>query len=173
MFLKGFIILLKDLKIGYSKIDSKDHALFKVKAKIILIHKFIDPPRQSNPQRYQPVDNQFKCFYCGTNCQFKPQCPARNVVCHLCNKICHFSRVCQSSRRVPPQQGYAPVRDFLSDRHTKVNKGTTMKTQMQKCLIGLIKHLNIRSLAICFSKASSLKLYQAWRIRILNIISGG
>jgi hypothetical protein len=31
----------------------------------------------------------------------------------------------------------------------------------------LIKHLNIRSLAICFSKASSLKLYQAWRIRIL------
>ena len=61
------------------------------------------PPRQSNQQRYQPVDNQFKCFYCGTNCQFKPQCPARNVICHLCNKIGHFSRVCQSSRRVPPQ----------------------------------------------------------------------
>jgi hypothetical protein len=31
------------LKIGYNKIDSKDHALFKVKDKIILIHKFIDP----------------------------------------------------------------------------------------------------------------------------------
>jgi hypothetical protein len=61
------------------------------------------PQRQSNQQRYQPVDNQFKCFYCGTNCQFKPQCPARNVICHLCNKIGHFSRVCQSSRRVPPQ----------------------------------------------------------------------
>ena len=61
------------------------------------------PQRQSNQQRYQPVDNQFKCFYCGTNCQFKPRCPARNVICHLCNKIGHFSRVCQSSRRVPPQ----------------------------------------------------------------------
>ena len=36
-------MLLKDLKIGYNKIDFKDHALFKVKDKIILIHKFIDP----------------------------------------------------------------------------------------------------------------------------------
>jgi hypothetical protein len=29
MFLKGLIMLIKDLKIGYSKIDFKDHALFK------------------------------------------------------------------------------------------------------------------------------------------------
>ena len=43
MFLKCLIMLLKDLKIGYNKIDFKDHALFKVKDKIILIHKFIDP----------------------------------------------------------------------------------------------------------------------------------
>ena len=43
MFLKGLIMLLRDLKIGYNKIDFKDHALFKVKDKIILIHKFIDP----------------------------------------------------------------------------------------------------------------------------------
>jgi hypothetical protein len=43
MFLKGPIMLLKDRKIGYNKIDSKDHALFKVKDKIILIHTFIDP----------------------------------------------------------------------------------------------------------------------------------
>ena len=43
MFLKGLIMLLKDLKIGYNKIDFKDHALFKIKDKIILIHKFIDP----------------------------------------------------------------------------------------------------------------------------------
>ena len=61
------------------------------------------PQRPSNQQRYQPVDNQFQCFYCGTNCQFKPQCPARNVVCLLCNTIGHLSRVCQSSRRVPSQ----------------------------------------------------------------------
>jgi hypothetical protein len=33
----------KDLKVGYNKIDFKDHALFKVKDKIILMHKFIDP----------------------------------------------------------------------------------------------------------------------------------
>jgi hypothetical protein len=43
MFLKGLILFLKDLKIGYSKIDFKYHDLFKVKDKIILIHKFIDP----------------------------------------------------------------------------------------------------------------------------------
>jgi hypothetical protein len=61
------------------------------------------PQRQSNQQRYQPVDNQFQCLYCGTNCQFRPKCPAINVVCHLCNKISHFSRVCQSSSRVLPQ----------------------------------------------------------------------
>ena len=40
---QGLILFLKDLKIGYSKIDFKDHALFKVKNTIILIHKFIDP----------------------------------------------------------------------------------------------------------------------------------
>ena len=40
---QGLIMFLKDLKIGYNKLDFKDHALFKVKDKIILIHKFIDP----------------------------------------------------------------------------------------------------------------------------------
>ena len=40
---QGLIMFLKDLKVGYNKIDFKDHALFKVKDKIILIHKFIDP----------------------------------------------------------------------------------------------------------------------------------
>ena len=35
-------MFLKHLKIGYNKIDFKDHALFRVKDKIILIHKFID-----------------------------------------------------------------------------------------------------------------------------------
>lgn len=40
---QGLILFLKDLKIGYNKLDFKDHALFKVKDKIILIHKFIDP----------------------------------------------------------------------------------------------------------------------------------
>ena len=36
-------MFLKDFKIGYSKIDFKDHVLFKVKENNILIHKFIDP----------------------------------------------------------------------------------------------------------------------------------
>jgi hypothetical protein len=40
---QGLIMFPKDLKVGYNKIDFKDHALFKVKDKIILIHKFIDP----------------------------------------------------------------------------------------------------------------------------------
>jgi hypothetical protein len=77
------------------------------------------PQSQSNQQRYQPVDNQFQCFYCGTNCQFKPQCPARNVVCHLCNKINICTRVCQSPRRVTPQIGIrARSRFHLEQEHT-------------------------------------------------------
>ena len=40
---QGLIMFLKNLKIGYNKIDFKDHALVKVKDKIFLIHKFIDP----------------------------------------------------------------------------------------------------------------------------------
>jgi hypothetical protein len=36
-------MFIKDLPLGYSKIDFKDHALFKFKDKIILIHNFIDP----------------------------------------------------------------------------------------------------------------------------------
>ena len=43
MFLKGLIMFIKDLPLGYSKIDFKDHVLFKVKENNILIHKFIDP----------------------------------------------------------------------------------------------------------------------------------
>ena len=43
MFLKGLIMFIKDLPLGYSKIVFKDHALFKFKDKIILIHNFIDP----------------------------------------------------------------------------------------------------------------------------------
>jgi hypothetical protein len=100
---QGLIMFLKDLKIEYNNMDFKNHALFKVKDKIILIHKLIDPKGNQISNDINLLIIQ--CLYCGTtcNCQFKPQCPARNVVCHLCNKIGHFSRVCQSSRRVPPQ----------------------------------------------------------------------
>ena len=36
-------MFLKNLIIGYNKIDLKEHALVKVKDKIFLIHKLIDP----------------------------------------------------------------------------------------------------------------------------------
>ena len=39
----GLITFLKDLKRGYNKIDFKDHALFKVNDKLILIRKFLEP----------------------------------------------------------------------------------------------------------------------------------
>jgi len=43
------------------------------------------------------------CPYCNGFCQTRAQCPASSVVCHLCNKIGHFSRACLTAKRVPPQ----------------------------------------------------------------------
>ena len=66
------------------------------------------PLRNSRSNFRQPrpnvnYQNQYPCFYCGGFCQYASQCPARNAICHLSQKVGHFSRVCQSARRVRPQ----------------------------------------------------------------------
>jgi hypothetical protein len=38
-----------------------------------------------------------KCVYCGGQPHGRPQCPARNVVCHNCKSKGHFSKVCLKS----------------------------------------------------------------------------
>ncbi|KAL3881014.1 hypothetical protein ACJMK2_033214 [Sinanodonta woodiana] len=39
------------------------------------------------------------CFYCGGFCTSRSVCRARNVQCHFCHKVGHFSRVCMSTEK--------------------------------------------------------------------------
>jgi transposase InsO family protein len=38
------------------------------------------------------------CYFCGNSRHPRTACPAREVVCHKCNKKGHFAKVCQSSK---------------------------------------------------------------------------
>lgn len=39
-----------------------------------------------------------KCFFCGNTRHPRASCPARDAVCHNCNKKGHFSKVCKASK---------------------------------------------------------------------------
>ena len=38
-----------------------------------------------------------KCFFCGLLRHPRPKCPARDAICHKCQKKGHFSKVCRNS----------------------------------------------------------------------------
>ena len=40
-----------------------------------------------------------KCFFCGYNYHTRIKCPAKDSVCHNCEKIGHFSRICRSKSK--------------------------------------------------------------------------
>ena len=51
--------------------------------------------RQSQATTPRPQQGQ-KCSYCGKGPHPKQSCPARQVICHKCNKKGHYSTVCRS-----------------------------------------------------------------------------
>ena len=57
------------------------------------------------PFRYQnqPQAPSDRCPYCNGYFHNRSHCPASNVMCHLCNKIGHFSQACLSTRRTQQQ----------------------------------------------------------------------
>ena len=42
-----------------------------------------------------------KCYYCGRKFHRRADCSAKEVSCHLCGKVGHFSRVCRSKSTKP------------------------------------------------------------------------
>lgn len=66
------------------------------------------PRQQFNRNIRQPISfprqtSVRTCLYCNGFCQTRAQCPASDVVCHLCNRLGHFSRACPSSKRLKTQ----------------------------------------------------------------------
>ncbi|CAC5421915.1 unnamed protein product [Mytilus coruscus] len=57
------------------------------------------------PIRYQNQSQTAfrRCLYCNGFSHNKAQCPANGVICHLCNKMGHFSKACLSTRRMQTQ----------------------------------------------------------------------
>ena len=44
------------------------------------------------------------CFFCGGSRHNRQNCPAKDTVCHNCEKPGHFAKVCQSKRKNPPSK---------------------------------------------------------------------
>ena len=40
-----------------------------------------------------------KCYFCGSQFHIRAKCPAKDAVCHLCKKVGHYARVCQSTKQ--------------------------------------------------------------------------
>ena len=40
-----------------------------------------------------------KCYFCGTHIHIRAKCPAKDAVFHLCKKVGHYARVCQSTKQ--------------------------------------------------------------------------
>ena len=40
-----------------------------------------------------------KCYFCGSQFHIRAKCPAKEAVCHLCKKVGHYARVCQSTKQ--------------------------------------------------------------------------
>lgn len=38
-----------------------------------------------------------QCYFCLGMCMDRSRCPARNALCHTCNRVGHFSRACRQS----------------------------------------------------------------------------
>ena len=40
-----------------------------------------------------------KRYFCGSQFHIRAKCPAKEAVCHLCKKVGHYARVCQSTKQ--------------------------------------------------------------------------
>ena len=47
-------------------------------------------------EQNKPLNN---CYFCGNRYHPRNLCPARDLTCHVCGKIGHFGKVCQSGKR--------------------------------------------------------------------------
>ena len=45
------------------------------------------------------TDSKKICFFCGLRYHNRASCPAKNAICHKCNKKGHFFKVCRSTLR--------------------------------------------------------------------------
>ena len=52
---------------------------------------------RGNSTKNDVVPDDVNCWNCGNRRHPKKNCPAKDVICHLCRKKGHFSRLCRSS----------------------------------------------------------------------------
>ena len=58
-----------------------------------------------------------KCSYCGKGPHLKQSCPARQVICHKCNKKGHYSSVCRSKAIATVSEEQLENSSFLDTIH--------------------------------------------------------
>ena len=51
------------------------------------------------PSDLHIITSNRTCFFCGGSCHNRQFCPAKDAVCHNCQKPGHFAKVCQSKRK--------------------------------------------------------------------------
>ena len=76
-----------------------------------------------------------KCYYCGRRHHRRADCPAKEVSCHSCEKVGHFSRVCKSKGKKPLKKPSEGQGSALSSH----NPSPLFRTYAAACPGSLIK----------------------------------
>ena len=77
------------------KYDSSDSSVDQVKAM-----KSSGNTESKKGLKGNEFKTSSKCFRCGGQSQQKSDCPARDSICHNCNKKGHWKRACKNSKKV-------------------------------------------------------------------------
>ena len=112
--------------------------------------------RQSQATTPRPQQGQ-KCSYCGKGPHLKQSCPARQVICHKCNKKGHYSSVCRSKAVATVSEEQLENSSFLDTIHEI--KGTSwtapIKINSQEMLFKLDTGAEATAISTIFSKTLS------------------
>lgn len=98
---------------GYSAGNATEIAAMSLDEKVVASTK------STNNYNQKPRPSKNGCWNCGNSRHPQSKCPARDSVCHSCDRTGHFSKMCRSSRQSTKQSAATNVsEENLDDKTT-------------------------------------------------------